>query len=196
MFTGIIEEIGKVKQIIPKANIYSLETTANITLEGTKISDSIAVNGVCLTVVGIKNGTICFDVIEETSKNTNLSLLRIGEKVNLERALKMDGRLSGHFVSGHIDCLGLVKKKIYLKDSQNLTISFPAAFNNYLISKGSISIDGVSLTIQNIGRNDFSVSLIPHTLKSTNLGDRNIADKVNLEFDLLGKYVLRERNLR
>lgn len=195
MFTGIIEEIGIAKSILPKGNIKYLTIEAEVILGGIKIGDSVAVNGVCLSVVDIKNKKISFDVMKDTSDNTNIAKLRIGERVNLERALKVGERLSGHFVTGHIDCLGSLQKKIRIAETQTLVVKFPAEFTKFLVLKGSVSLDGASLTVQDLKRDSFSVSLIPHTLKTTNLGLRNTGDKLNLEFDLLGKYILRKNNV-
>ena len=191
MFTGIIEELGVVKGILSRGNTKYLTIEVKSILDGVKIGDSVAVNGACLSVVEIKNNKISFDVVKETSDNTNISRLRIEEKVNLERALKVGDRLSGHFVTGHIDCLGIIQKKVRIGDAQNLVVRFPIELSKFIVSKGSISLDGVSLTIQELKRDTFSIALIPHTLKTTNLALKNVGDKLNLELDLLGKYILK-----
>lgn len=192
MFTGIVEELGQVKKITRQAGITLLEISAKEVLVDTKIGDSIAVNGVCLSVVGIApapacRGWVSFEVIDTTRKNTNLGLLRIGQAVNLERSLKVGGRVSGHFVSGHIDCLGLVRRKSLRNGSFELEVSIPASFMRYCLPKGSIALDGISLTLAGARANIINVCIIPHTLKNTTLNFKGPADKLNVEFDLLAK---------
>ncbi|MDP2927361.1 MAG: riboflavin synthase [Candidatus Omnitrophota bacterium] len=192
MFTGIVEELGRVKKIAHRAGVILLEVSAKKTLLDTKIGDSIAVNGVCLTVVKIDPAPACrswasFEVIHQTFKNTNLGLLKIGQAVNLERSLRIGDRVSGHFVSGHIDCLGLVRRKSLRNGSVELEISVPPAFVRYCLPKGSVSIDGISLTLAVIRSNIFTVCIIPHTLKNTTLSFTGPSDKLNVEFDILAK---------
>ncbi len=187
MFTGIIEEIGKVKRIAYKAGAILLEINAKTTLVDTKIGDSIAVNGTCLTVVSIGNSYFSFEVMAQTFKNTNLGLLKIGQAVNLERSLKVGDRISGHFVSGHIDCLGLVRKKSLRNGNVEFEIAVPSAFVRYCLPKGSISLDGISLTLAKVCGNVFNVCIIPHTLKNTTLNFKGPSDKLNVEFDILAK---------
>ncbi|MDD5108051.1 MAG: riboflavin synthase [Candidatus Omnitrophica bacterium] len=187
MFTGIVEELGRIRKISRKAGVALLEINAKETLIDTKIGDSIAVNGVCLTVISIGNNFFTFEVIDNTIKSTNLGLLRVGQEVNLERSLKIGDRISGHFVSGHIDCLGLVRKKGLRSGSFEFEISIPTAFMRYCLPKGSISLDGVSLTLANIGSSTIKVCIIPHTLKNTTLSFKGFADKLNVEFDILAK---------
>lgn len=189
MFTGIVEELGKVKKVTRKAGITSLEIKAEKVLEGTKIGDSIAVNGVCLTVVSIGKDSVIFEVINQTIKNTNLGLLNIGQAVNLERSLKTGDRISGHFVSGHIDCLGIIRKKILRNGNFEFEISATSEFTRYCLPKGSISLDGVSLTLAQVSGNVFKVCIIPHTLKNTTFNSKGPSDKLNVEFDLLAKSV-------
>ncbi|MDD5465910.1 MAG: riboflavin synthase [Candidatus Omnitrophica bacterium] len=187
MFTGIVEELGQVKKIARHAGIAVLEIIAKEVLAGTKIGDSIAVNGVCLTVVSIGSNSVSFEVVDTTRKNTNLGLLKIGQGVNLERSLKVGDRVSGHFVSGHIDCLGLVRRKSVRNGSFEFEISIPAAFMRYCLPKGSIALDGISLTLANARANIINVCIIPHTLKNTTLNFKGHSDKLNVEFDILAK---------
>lgn len=158
-------------------------------MPGLEVGDSIAVNGVCLTVVQIFPASFYADVMPETLRKTNLNELKNGDKVNLERALPAGGRLGGHFVSGHIDATGTILAQKKEGNALVLEIAAPAAVTNYLIPKGSVAVDGISLTIVEVGESSFSVSLIPHTAKYTTLGYKKPGDKVNLEADLLGKYV-------
>ena len=192
MFTGIIEELGQVKKISHKAGVTLLEISAKEALIDTKVGASIAVNGVCLTIVKIDptpayKGKLSFEVIDTTFKSTNLGLLRIGQEVNLERSLKVGDRVSGHFVSGHIDCLGLVRKKTLRCGNIEFEISIPPVFMRYCLPKGSISLDGISLTLANVGASSIKVCIIPHTLKNTTLNFKGPSDKLNVEFDILAK---------
>ena len=187
MFTGIVEELGVVKKITPKAGVTCLEISAKVVLGGTKIGESIAVNGVCLTVVAIGDNSVIFEVMGITFKNTNLGLLSLGGKVNLERSLKVGDRVGGHFVSGHVDCLGLVRKKSLRNGSVEFEISIPPVFSRFCLPKGSVALDGVSLTLAKTGGNVFNVCIIPHTLKNTILNLKGPADKMNVEFDMLVK---------
>lgn len=190
MFTGIIEELGKVKNITQKGSITLLEVKADKVLEDTKIGDSISVNGVCLTVIRKEPNFLSFEVIPETLKVTNLGGLRISDKVNLERSLKVGDRLSGHFVTGHIDCAGTIRKKNYVKENLCFEIAIPPEFLKYILDKGSIALDGISLTVAGKRSNTFHVYIIPHTLKNTTLGFKGPSDKVNIEFDLLAKRLI------
>ena len=187
MFSGIVEELGEVKSIFRQAKIARIEIKALKVLEDVKIGDSICVNGVCLTVVRKGTESLFFEAIPETLKVSNLGLLKIKDKVNLERSLKVGDRLSGHFVSGHIDCIGLIRSKKYLGNNLCFQIAFPAQFMKYIIPKGSVAIDGISLTIGEKKSNTFSVYIIPHTLKNTTLSFKGPSDEVNIEFDILAK---------
>lgn len=189
MFTGIIEEVGIIKRLEKKGNIFCLVIEGKIVLEDIKIGDSLAVNGCCLTVTKIDNKNIYFDLSLEAAKKTNLTNLKIGEKLNLERALKVADRLSGHFVTGHIDGLGEIKNKISKADTVSLEIGIPQELKKYLVPKGSIAVEGISLTINQVFTNYFTLQIIPYTLKHTNLLYKKIGDKVNIEVDMLGKYV-------
>jgi riboflavin synthase len=190
MFTGIIEELGQIKRISKIGNIALLAVKTHKILEDTKIGDSISVNGACLTITKIENGILFFEVMPETLKITNLGILKISDKVNLERSLKVGDRISGHFVSGHVDCLGLIRKKNYLKGNLCFQIAIPQEFSRYCLPKGSIAVDGISLTQGAKLANAFSVYIIPHTFKNTTLGLKGPSDKVNVEFDILAKRTL------
>ena len=187
MFTGIVEELGKVKRVLRSGRTTILELAAQKTLEDTKVGDSIAVNGVCLTVISLSNSSFSFEVMAETFKKTNLRLLRVGEKVNLERSLKLGDRVSGHFVSGHIDCLGLVSRKGIFGGNMVFEIAMPNSFLRYCLPKGSLSLDGISLTIAERRANILSIYVIPHTLKNTTLSFKGPSDKLNIECDILAK---------
>ena len=161
--------------------------SAKEVLDDTMLGDSIAVNGVCLTVVFIAGSSVSFEVMDTTFKNTNLGLLRIGQQVNLERSLKVGDRISGHFVSGHIDCLGTVRRKGLRQGSIEFEISVLPEFMRYCLPKGSVSLDGISLTLAKVSANIFTVCIIPHTLKNTTLNLKGPSDKLNVEFDILAK---------
>ena len=188
MFSGIIEELGVGKKNFPPGSSHAdWRLAPALTLADTKIGDSISVNGVCLTAVEIKKDAFVFEAMPETTRITNLGALKIGDKVNLERSLKLGDRISGHFVLGHIDCLGIIRKKGYSRGNLAFEIAIPPEFIKYCLAKGSVSVDGISLTIADRKSNSFSVYIIPHTLKNTTLGVKGPSDKVNLEFDLLAK---------
>lgn len=185
MFTGIIEELGKIRLI----------TTNKIQIECTQIlddintGDSIAVNGVCLTAAETGNKFFTADVSQETMKVTNLHSLKIGDYVNLERAMKADGRFGGHIVSGHIDNVAQLKKIDKLGEFYNLEFELPSDCARYVIKKGSVTIDGISLTIAEVFENKVTIAVIPHTFKNTNLYTLNIGSYVNIEVDILAKYI-------
>ena len=185
MFTGIIEELGTVRHVAPGR----LELAARTVLEGTKLGDSIAVNGVCLTVTHLSAGGFTADVMPETLRRTGLGALRPGSKVNLERAMAADGRFGGHIVSGHIDGTGTVASLRREGNAVWVTITAPLELLAGIVEKGSIAIDGISLTVAAVTDQDFSVSIIPHTGAQTTLLERRPGDTVNLETDIIGKYV-------
>ena len=187
MFTGIIEELGKVKRIVPSGRMKLFEIAADKTLQDTKIGESVAVNGVCLTVVSLKDNSFSFEVMPETLKSSNLGLLKIGDQVNLERSLRLGDRVSGHFISGHIDCLGLVRRKSLHNGNLEFAVAIPPLFLKYCLPKGSISLDGVSLTLADKRANIISVFIIPHTLKNTTLSFKGPTGKLNVEFDIFAK---------
>ena len=184
MFTGIIEETGKIKSL----NTSSITIFANKVLEDVKIGDSIAVNGICLTVTDFDKISFSADVSKETFKVTNFYSLNINSLVNLERAMKLQDRFGGHIVSGHIDCTATVLYNKTLSDFHELTIKLNEDFSKYIVKKGSICINGVSLTVNSIENNVVSVMLVPQTLANTNLLSLNVNDIVNIETDILAKY--------
>jgi riboflavin synthase len=189
MFTGLIEEKGKLISKIKTGDGLRLVFTAQNVFDDLDIGNSISVNGVCLTVVELNKGSFAVDTIEETLKKTNLGQLNVNDFVNLERPLKADARLGGHFVLGHVDTTGKVESVKELSNSHFMTISYPENFKNYLIYVGSVAIDGVSMTVAEVNNNSFSVGIIPHTWTETVFSDKKPGDSVNLEFDVLGKYV-------
>lgn len=189
MFTGIIEEIGKVKKIIKGARSCSLQIAADRVLTGTRIGDSIAVNGVCLTVTEIQGGSFSADVMAETLRRSNLGKLSAGSPVNLERAMAADGRFGGHIVSGHIDGTGTISDFRREDNAVWITVSCKPALLKYIIEKGSVTVDGVSLTVAYVDDVCFRVSVIPHTAKETTLLLHEKGTEVNLENDVIGKYV-------
>lgn len=189
MFTGIVEEVGVIKQIKNMGNSSKIIINCDKVLKETKIGDSICTNGVCLTVTDISKDTFEADVMLETIKKTNLNSLKIGDIVNLERALSLNSRLGGHLVSGHIDGVGYIKNIQREDNSILITIKTSLNILKYIVYKGSITIDGISLTVAYIDESMFKVSIIPHTYKQTILSNKKIGDSVNLECDIVGKYV-------
>ncbi|MDD5128233.1 MAG: riboflavin synthase [Candidatus Omnitrophica bacterium] len=187
MFTGIIEELGKVKRVTHSGRLMILDILAQKTLPDAKIGDSISLNGVCLTLTSISNNSFSFEVMAETFKKTNLGLLNTGEQVNLERSLKLGDRLSGHFVSGHVDCLGLIRNRVIRNGNLTFEIAIPENFIPFCLPKGSIALDGISLTLAGRRANIISVCIIPHTFKNTTLSFKGPSDKLNVEFDILAK---------
>lgn len=189
MFTGIIEEIGTVKAIQKKKQSAELILYANLVLQGLKLGDSIAVNGICLTVTHFTSEYFSVDVMPETLSRTSLSTLKCGSHVNLERAMEAGDRFGGHMVTGHIDGVGTITSIQKEGIATWYTIKTSPAIMKYIIEKGSIAIDGISLTVAKFTEDTFSVSVIPHTLKHTILPSKSANDLVNLENDCLGKYV-------
>jgi len=189
MFTGLVEELGKVKAIARGPKSVRLTVTANKVVSDVKLGDSIAVNGTCLTVVDYSSSWFTADVMPETVDRTILSKLKLGDTVNLERTLRVGDRFGGHIVSGHIDGMGIIKDM--QKDDNAVVIRIEAepAVMRYIIEKGSVAIDGISLTVVAYGDNWFTVSLIPHTASLTTLGIKTVGSHVNLETDVIGKYV-------
>ena len=191
MFTGIVEEMGSVKALRRDAGAARLTISASTALGNTALGDSICVNGVCLTVVDMNMSEFSADVAVETLKVTNLGDLKIGAKVNLERALQLSARLGGHFVSGHVDAVGRIREKRNEGNGWRIFVDAPETVLRYVIKKGSIAIDGVSLTVADVDKTGFSLAMIPHTAKLTTLGSKSAGDSVNLEADIIGKYVER-----
>jgi len=191
MFTGIVEVVGSVAELDPRGDIMALVIEAPGVTEGVRIGDSIAVNGCCLTVTVIDGSHLSFEAVKETLEKTSLGDLTAGSHVNLERAMRADGRLDGHIVQGHVDGMGRVRSFDRAGDDVRLAIDCGPEIGDFLVEKGSVAIDGVSLTVVGVTDEGFDVALIPHTLKATTLGERVAGDRVNLEADVLGKYVKR-----
>lgn len=191
MFTGIIEEIGHVSSIKRGAKSVVLTIKAKEVMEGTKLGDSIAVNGVCLTVTSLTAAGFMADVMHESMERSSLSKLKIGDAVNLERAMLAGGRFGGHIVSGHIDGMGKIEKIRQDDNAYWYKITASSEIINCIVMKGSITIDGISLTVAGFDDTSFSVSIIPHTRANTVLANRKVGDLVNLENDIVGKYIQR-----
>lgn len=191
MFTGIIEEVGTVRRVSTGAAYGTIDIQASTVLEGTKLGDSIAVNGVCLTVTSLSSDGFTADVMAETMRRSALGQLKSGSKVDLERAMAADGRFGGHIVSGHIDGVGTIREMKHEGNAVWVTITASAAILRGIVEKGSIAIDGISLTVAAVDDTSFSVSIIPHTGAQTILLDKKPGDPVNLENDIIGKYVQR-----
>ena len=191
MFTGLVAELGTVQRLARQGNSYHLTVGAKKVLENLKIGDSVAVNGACLTVVRMDDSGFTADVMPETVRLTNIGSLQPGSKVNLERTLRLCDGLDGHIVSGHVEGLGTIYEQRPEGIAVVVTIATPPELLKYIIKKGSIAIDGISLTVTEVTDTSFSVSLIPHTAKETTLGLKKVGDSVNLETDILGKYVER-----
>jgi riboflavin synthase len=191
MFTGIIETIGRVSAFERTSDLARLAIQALEIADGVKIGDSIAVNGGCLTVTSLEGGVFTFEAIQETLDKTTLGGLQVGSRVNLERAMRADARLDGHLVQGHVDGTGRVRKLERVGEDVRLSIACGPEIQDCLVEKGSITIDGVSLTVVGVDDAGFDVALIPHTLAVTTLSELEPGDAVNLEADVLGKYVKR-----
>lgn len=189
MFTGIVEEIGEIISVERGSRSVVLRIRCQRVLQGTRTGDSIAVNGVCLTVTSIGDSEYTADVMAETLARSSLGTLRPGSRVNLERAMPADGRFGGHIVAGHIDGTGTIREIRQDETAVWYTISAGPELLRYIVEKGSITVDGISLTVAEVGAEDFQVSTIPHTRSSTVLVDRKRGDIVNLETDIIGKYV-------
>ena len=193
MFTGIIEGLGNIVSFDKKTNNRSaakMKINIGKIAKGLKIGDSVAINGVCLTAVSISKGITEFEMVGETIKKTNLGSLERGDEVNIERSLKVGERLEGHFVLGHVDGIGIISKIEKQSNQIQIWIKLPKELSKYVIKKGSITIDGISLTVVDVLKDQFSVSIIPHTMQITNLSYKKVGDKVNIETDILGKYIL------
>ena len=191
MFTGLVEESGRVVEFSAYCGQHVLRVAAQRILDGIALGDSIAVNGCCLTVAGREGDVLQFDLLAETRRVTSLASLVPGSLVNLERSLAYGGRMGGHFVTGHVDAVGTVDVFEPRGADHYLRVKLPAGSGRYLVPKGSIALDGVSLTVAEVGHDTVAVWLIPHTLSVTNLHTRRVGDLINLEFDVLGKYVER-----
>ena len=191
MFTGIIEGTGTISGIKPAGQSRRMAINADYELDNTKIGDSIAVNGACLTVVSFSGKRFEVDLSPETVVKTTLGKAKIGDSVNLERALCISDRIDGHLVSGHIDGIGTIKSRKTEENAIIITFNIPESVSYYIIKKGSVAVDGISLTVNECDHESFQVSIIPHTAKLTTLGFKKISDSVNVETDMIGKYVER-----
>lgn len=189
MFTGIVEELGSVKEIVRGSKSIKLSIHCAKIMEDVKIGDSIAVNGICLTVTGMGGNWFSADVMPETLRKTGLEKLKVSDRVNLERALRLSDRLSGHIVSGHIDGTGIVADRTEEDNAVWLTVEAPGEILRYIVMKGSVALDGTSLTVAYADEKCFKVSLIPLTAGVTTLGSRKAGDRINVECDVIGKYV-------
>lgn len=189
MFTGLIEEVGTIQNITQLGGGKKIKIKANKVIEDVKIDDSIAVDGCCQTVVVFDKNTFEVVAIEETLRKTTLGSFKVGQKVNLERALRVGDRLGGHYVQGHVDCVGSIKKILKEKTDWLVSIQFPVEFKKYVVNVGSICLNGISLTVAKVENNLLTVAIIPHTFENTNLKNWKVGSKINLEFDILGKYV-------
>jgi len=191
MFTGLIEEVGNVVGIQEGDRARQLSIAAPFVSSKIQVGDSVAVNGCCLTVVNNRDGRLICDLLQETLDRTNLKSLCEGSRVNLERALAIDGRLGGHFVQGHVDCTAHIIAMEEIDGNDRLEVELPTEFAHYVASKGSISVNGISLTIAEVSTRSFAVWIIPHTKSQTNLATIGTNELVNLEFDLIAKYLER-----
>lgn len=187
MFTGLVETFGAVTAVRNTGNGCQLSVKPLSDFE-VRLGDSVSVNGVCLTVTK-HNGDISFDVSPETLRSTNLGNLKISDKINLERALRLSDRLGGHLVTGHVDGIGTIRNKKQAGEYTFYTFDAPAEILKYIVKKGSVAIDGISLTVVDLDHGSFSIAIIPHTAAATNIGGKGIGDRVNLEADIIGKYV-------
>ena len=194
MFTGIIEGIGKIEKISKNTkNRSAIQMTVNLGkyAKGLKIGQSVALNGVCLTATKLTKSNCIFEMIEETTNKTDLGNLKPGDIVNIERSLRTGDRLEGHFVLGHVDGVGTIKKIQNKPKEVQVWFEVPKELSKYVVKKGSIAVDGISLTVVDIKNNLASVCLIPHTMEITNFKTKNVGDKINIETDILGKYILK-----
>ena len=191
MFTGIIEVVGQIVSIEDSGDFRTLRVQVGAILDGIKAGDSIAVNGVCLTVRTFSSGTFTADLSRETLERTSLNALHAGTTVNLERPMRADGRFGGHIVQGHVDGVGKIRSFNRDGDNWKLQVEFPEDAARYIVHKGSIAVDGISLTVASLGTSVLEVAIIPHTFENTNLRHAKTGDTVNLEFDIIAKYVER-----
>jgi riboflavin synthase len=195
MFTGIIEALGTVARVDDQAGARRITYATPLSAE-VEVDDSVAINGVCQTVVARDASSFTTVVIEETLRKTNFGSLSAGEVVNLERSLRMGDRLDGHLVQGHTDCTGRIDSITQEDTNWLLQVSFPDEWAPYIVGRGSIALEGISLTVARLERTSFTVAIIPYTWEHTNLHARRVGDAVNLEFDILGKYILRRQDLQ
>jgi riboflavin synthase len=191
MFTGIIEETGRIEKISTERGNLKLRIKASKILDDLKVGDSVNINGACQTVIATDGNSFTVEAVEETLKKTNLGQLKRNDSVNLERALRFSDRLGGHLVSGHVDCVGKIKSIAKSEGSFLYEFELSEKHWAYLVEKGSVAVDGISLTVVEVKKNSFTVAVIPFTLENTTLGTKKTGDLVNIETDLIGKYVER-----
>ena len=191
MFTGIVEELGNISQIKNTDTGKQFTITAKAIMDDLKVGDSVSLNGVCLTVITYDESSFNLDLVKETLKKSNLSDLKKGNSVNLERAITLSTRLGGHILQGHVETVGVIMDKVPSGDGATLSVGIDPGFMRYCISKGSIALDGVSLTIASMSENIIKIALIPHTLEMTTLGLKDVGDSLNIETDIIGKYIER-----
>ena len=191
MFTGIVEELGNISQIKKTDTGKQFTITAKAIMDDLKVGDSVSVNGVCLTVTTYDESSFNLDLVKETLKKSNLGDLKKGNSVNLERAITLSTRLGGHILQGHVETVGVIMDKVPSGDGATLSVGIDPGFMRYCISKGSIALDGVSLTIASMSENIIKIALIPHTLEMTTLGLKDVGDSLNIETDIIGKYIER-----
>ncbi|PIU40838.1 MAG: riboflavin synthase [Candidatus Omnitrophica bacterium CG07_land_8_20_14_0_80_42_15] len=194
MFTGIVEEIGKVVKIEKRSVSFRFSIERPVAFSDIKLGDSLSINGVCLTVAKFDKKSLSFDVIKESLKKTSIGILKSGDKVNLERAIEAGGRFGGHFVTGHIDYSSEIKSMEREGISKKWEVALPKEYKRYIVPKGSVAVDGVSLTVAEVSNDSFIIYLIPHTLEKTTLGLKKKKDTINIEFDMLGKYVAQSKS--
>ena len=192
MFTGIVEEIGAVKGISKSSTGAVLKIKTEKIYVDAKLGDSIAMNGACLSVIAVNINILSFDVIPETLKRTTLSDLKTNDPVNLERSMKLDARIGGHFITGHIDYKGRINDIIKNQAGVGFNVSLPEEFSKFVVDKGSVALDGTSLTVAAVSKDNFTVYLIPHTFKNTALGIKKKGDFINVETDIIGKYAAKD----
>lgn len=189
MFTGLIVEMGEILSLVKKESGARLALQAKKLVPDAALGDSISVNGTCLTVVGIKGNILSFDLSAETLRSSNIGQFKIRDRVNLEPALRLDAKLGGHFVTGHIDGVGKIKSKTMIGDVYRVVVGTEDRIAEFLVEKGSVAVDGISLTVVDVMKDGFSIVIIPHTAHLTTIGFKTAGDEVNIEVDILGKYV-------
>ena len=194
MFTGLILETGEITSVKRRSGGAVLSLRADESASTANPGDSISVNGVCLTVISKNNNMLSFDLSDETLQSTNLGSLKTGSRINLEPSLRPDSKIGGHFVTGHVDAVGSIRSKVNMGDMLKVGIEAPEKVTRFLVEKGSVAVDGISLTVVDVLSNGFTIVIIPHTAKLTTIGFKGVGDTVNLESDILGKYVAKFLN--
>lgn len=194
MFTGLVIEMGEITSVKMRSGGAVLSLKAREAASSAKLGDSISVNGVCLTAIEKNSDMLSFDLSDETLRSTNLGRLKRGDRVNLEASLSPDSKIGGHFVTGHVDTVGTIHSKVNIGDMLKIEIRAPAKIMNFIVEKGSVAVDGISLTVVDVLNDGFTVVIIPHTAKLTTIGFKSSGDTVNIEADILGKYVAKFLN--